>query len=526
MELRRRKSAGSRKEEPMKRWILFVLFAAAVTLLCLPALADTDAATVEDVAACLQQCREERTGDFTINCTKELFDILSADRFSPLMRMCYAVGMEDPKIRYSASGTIQFEGITYSDLITYGEAESMAEAEKLITGWVEAGAEGFVLSCSEDVYSALWNDRGMYSLLARLGIEDFKLSGSSSDRMCYVEKMKRFKTPWAVAEDIFAAGNIIASWRDEGAAAFSLVFDREVFDGMNSQALRMIEFLGGIDECSTGKNTYSCCYTFKDVTWKDTPSAYCSTEEELVNAIRGMGAQGIRDFELMLDESLWESVKAKSFARLYELHAQAGLSQTDLSYSSAACLLVYSNASITSDVTVLSDPAEVREYLSACAAREDQEISLFLTEEMYDSIMEGVSSFRLVARDTGLYDLAAQAGIFQYGISCNRGGHVVTINNIEYFPGLRIVHAAASGEEASLPPRLQETLTAARVIVQECAGTDPADTARRIHDRICEMVVYTDDESTDEDDCCIGARSGELRRLQRRDVPARQSGRA
>ena len=490
----------------MKRCIALLM---TLVLLCLslPALATetAQAATLEEVQALLARYREEGVASFDITCEKDLYDTLSADRFALFFRLCYAAGISDPSFRYSASGLIKVESAKYDPIITYAEVDSLAAAEQAVSGFIAAGAKGFTLYCAEDVFSALWDNREMYSLLARLGVEDFKLSGSRSSGMCYVTSIKRFTTPWALVSDVYAAGDAIAAWHEQKAAAFTLVFDKETFDGLDAQARRVIEHLGGIDSCSASRNTYAGSISYTNVTWLNVPTAYCTTEEELVNTIRGMGASGEKAFRIILSQPLWDSVTPKSFARLQELHGQAGLSQTNLRYSSGACLLVYDSASITTDVTVLSTPAEVRAFLSAATAKEDAEISLFLTEDMYDRVMDGVTGVQLIARNAVLYDLAAQGGIFHYHLNYNREAHVVTLSDIRYFPGTQIVHALASGTEGALSPRLQQTLAAARALASECAGATPADTARRIHDRICDQVTYAEDESTDEDDCCIGA---------------------
>nr|MCR4877110.1 hypothetical protein [Clostridiales bacterium] len=73
-----------------------------------------------------------------------------------------------------------------------------------------------------------------------------------------------------------------------------------------------------------------------------------------------------------------------------------------------------------------------------------------------------------------------------------------------FFPGYEIARAVSAGREDRLSTRLQETLTAARAMLKGIDGTE-TDMALAIHDRLCDHVTYTVDESTDEDDRCVGA---------------------
>ena len=104
-----------------------------------------------------------------------------------------------------------------------------------------------------------------------------------------------------------------------------------------------------------------------------------------------------------------------------------------------------------------------------------------------------------------IYDLIAQAGIFDYEISSSRATGAIMIAVNAYYPGTAILRALEEGSESSLYVREQATLAAAQKLAEECRGDDPLETARRIHDALCESIVYTDDEETDEDDTAIGA---------------------
>ena len=73
-----------------------------------------------------------------------------------------------------------------------------------------------------------------------------------------------------------------------------------------------------------------------------------------------------------------------------------------------------------------------------------------------------------------------------------------------FYPGYQILRAVARGEEDRLPSRLRQTLDRARDLLSGISGTQK-EMALAIHDLLCEHITYTIDESTDDDDRCVGA---------------------
>ena len=73
-----------------------------------------------------------------------------------------------------------------------------------------------------------------------------------------------------------------------------------------------------------------------------------------------------------------------------------------------------------------------------------------------------------------------------------------------FYPGYEILLAVRAGREGELSPRLRQTLETARAMLQGVTGTE-GEKALRIHDLLCSRVTYVLDETTKEDDRCIGA---------------------
>lgn len=175
-----------------------------------------------------------------------------------------------------------------------------------------------------------------------------------------------------------------------------------------------------------------------------------------------------------------------------------------MGFSSVSCIYRFENAVITADVTVLTTLQEVTAHMEACAKRGDKDISMLLAEDVYDALMEGVDA--IFASDAKFYDMIANAGICDAeDISFNRHSGAISLRGVQYYAGTNILRALESGDLSTLTAREQEALAAARSMAADCARSTPADTALAIHDALCALITYTDDEATDEDDCCIGA---------------------
>ena len=243
---------------------------------------------------------------------------------------------------------------------------------------------------------------------------------------------------------------------------------------------------------------------FTDVTYADAPCLYCVSDEEVVAAIRAMGAQGASSFQIKLDQPTYDAISAKSFAHLYDLQAQAGMTAGDLRFSGVARVIRFDNAVIQSDTTPIDSLEAACAHVAACAARGDADISLLLTPPVYAALMDGANS--LFASDARIYDLLGNVGIFSAEqVSANRFSGTINLQGVRYYAGTDILRAVERGDTSGLSRREQEALEQARALAAACLRDSEAATALAIHDALCERITYDDDVSTDEDDCCIGA---------------------
>ncbi|MGN1019474.1 MAG: transglutaminase domain-containing protein [Aristaeellaceae bacterium] len=478
-----------------------LLLAAAV----LPAAAEDalSADTVEALQAILSQQQALGADTFQVDCAPELYDSISADSFASLYRLCYLAGMTEFRLRYSSSGVIQLQNIVWHPDALVADCASEADVEAAVSACLQGGGDRVTLLCTPELFQSLYTGRGMFRLMAGLGIADFQLQGNSLN-ICFLSGFQPMSVPFARVDSISQAGEQIALWRESAEPAFNLVFDPGVYEALTRDDYRLIAFLGGADDYSLSYNTSACMLLFTEVAYSDAPCLYCRSDEEIVQAIRAMGVRGETSFRIMMDQATYDGIYANSFAHLYELEAQAGMTAGDLRFSGVSRLILIDNAVIQSDATPIATLEDACAHMALCAGRGDTDISLLLTEEVYSALMEGVDS--LFASDARFYDLMANVGIFTAdSVTTNRFSGSISLQGVHYYAGTDILRAVDSGDTASLPARYQEALTAAQALADTCRREDDTATALAIHDALCGLITYTDDDATIEDDCCVGA---------------------
>ena len=485
----------------MKQWFLLLI----ILVLIFPAgcfAEEMTAATADELTACIAQVRDAEPETFAVTVQPELLAQLEADNYAALHRLCRLADMAEYRFRVTTSGTITFQNVVFEDL-NIAVCETMDSVKTALRQFVENGTEQFELHCNAELFASLFTQGGMYRLLNELGIEDCTMKGNTRHQI-FLSELKAMTVPYAPVATISEAGEQISVWREENVPAFNLLFDMDAYQALTRDDYRLIAFLGGVDNYRMSHSSRTGMLYFTEVTYSELPGAYCTSEEEVVNAIRAMGARGVTDFQLMLDQPTYDAVYTDYFSRLSELQAQAGMTDSQLSYSGVSRLLIFKNATINADAAIFSDMAEVTALVNETAARGGSELSMLLTKELYADLMDGVSSF--FVSDAKFYDLIANAGILTADdISFNRQAGAINMRGIRYYAGITIMNAVESGDLSALTAREQQALDAARELAESCKRSSDAETARAIHDALCEQIVYTNDETTEEDDCCIGA---------------------
>ena len=484
-------------------WLLACLMLLSTAVM--PAMAeDTLSADSEEaLQAILEEQQTLGAETFQVKCSEELYALISADRFAPLYRLCYLSGMKDFSLRYSSSGLIQLESIVWDPDAIVAACETEADVKAAVSACLQEGGDRVTLLCTGELFQRLYTGRGMFRLMAGMGIADFQLQGNSAN-ICFLSGFQPMTVPYAKVDSISQAGEQIALWRETAVPAFNLIFEPHVYESLTRDDYRLIAFLGGTENYSLSYSTGACMLMFTEVAYTDAACLYCESDEEIVQAIRAVGAQGVTSVRIMMDQATYDSVFASSFAHLYELEAQAGMTAGDLRFSSASRLILIDNAVIQSDATPIASLEEACAHVDQCAQRGDTDISLLLTAEVYSALMEGVGS--LAASDARFYDLLGNVGIFTADkVATNRASGSISLQGVHYYAGTDILRAVDSGDTASLPARYQETLIAAQSLAADCARETDTATALAIHDALCGLITYTDDETTIEDDCCVGA---------------------
>lgn len=472
------------------------------------AAAESQTGNDADFMALLNQYRQEGKAEFEISLTKDYFDEIRADSYAKYTVLKLRCGMAEEKLRYTFSGDLLFSEVKWREPHV-AECENDADVAEAIRGFLDSETGEFQLVCGKELSEALQKNNHIFVYMGWNGIEDFGLKYNFSyPRVYYFENIRKSSIPWALAEDPDSFRNAVDYMWRENAGHFFIMLDPDFYHSLQGdrETLQILEASTQMEDWKSKYNNYYCRYEFTDVTYSPEPRLLCNTEEDIQDSVRRMGASGITSFRLVMSRELYDAVRGNSFKRLQELTSDAGMSSGDMKYSFMGTVVVYSDAVIHSDVVRLTSPEEAMAYTTDCVAKGEKEISLFCSEELYKLLIANISPFSFSNDSMApLFDVTAYSGIFDFTFSYSSATHVITLHVENLYPGTNILRAVNSGDESALTDRERETLKQAQSVADSCRKDTPLETARAVHDWLCEKNTYVDDDGTDEDDTAIGA---------------------
>ena len=449
--------------------------------------------------------------DLTIefSCSDELYALLSEHDFRELPRLMIRAGIT-PEIRYShldAAGTITIYEAQITDT-RWAECESEEQVREFISG-LPSAAQGFALLLTPELLTDLLETGNLYWFAALNGINDMSLSYSLTSNHMLAKDLVRFEYEHAVVHDQPEFASVISSFAERNLKEFFIVFTPELYEKITGNNPEMRALIGSSRLSNYSGIAYDQKRTiaFDNVEYTNAPREICRSVDDVSEALLRMGAIGAAEFELVIPEqNLFETLYADQFALLHQIEANAGLVSCSLSYSPDSGRLSYSNAVITKSAPILETLADAASAAAAQIAAGAADVHLFCTPELFTALLGDLSDPG-TGRHTlnRIEDIITQNGISEYELTASNATHLISIHIIHQFPGMKIVKAVRSGDDSGLTGLELQLMNAALAAADSVRDQDPLTRAMMIHDMICGHVVYTDDDSTGEDDNAIGA---------------------
>ncbi|MBR6089914.1 MAG: hypothetical protein IKP86_08270 [Anaerolineaceae bacterium] len=447
--------------------------------------------------------------DLELNCSAELYNILSADDFRELYRLLIkaGVGYTDVGISYNdRQNYIEISDLNYNGL-PWAECRSDEDVMRAEERFA-ADKQDHILLCTDDLFSQLLENHHVNLYAAQNGIEDLSMMYNTGLGIFIIEDLYPFTVPYAVVNDYVEFSAVIDSFAESEIDEFYIVFKPELFNKILNNSYEMTIMTGSsrLSDYAAYADPGSCTYNFYRAEYTDIPREICLSANDVREAIERMGTIGISEFELLFpDTSLYDTLCENHFELLHQIEAEAGMVKSEMRYGSGR--IIYSETEIEADVTALATLDDVIAYTGSQISADKHDIHLFCTAELYRSLLGDLTEFAVFHEGMNrIYDLTALFGINDYSISASEATHLITIHINAFFPGTAIIRAVRSGNTGSLSQRETAVRQAAEEIAAEAMKfDDPLERALFIHDWICTHTVYRDDESKDEDDTAIGS---------------------
>ena len=307
--------------------------------------------------------------------------------------------------------------------------------------------------------------------------------------------------PAAAAKRIADDGTLLdelAKMREMKAIGFQLRLKKSYFTKLAEDDLAGLSTLF----LSAGMTEYRLSYSadgelaLDDVQWTEPHTASCSTEEGFGEAIRDLLAQRVDACQVIVtDEKVFNSLVAGK--RAFLCSAMYGAEKVTVRTTLRAPYAFYLNDIIYYKVPWYVVSGEEAWIASIRQMAEENAGAFYLIPD--PAFAEAVS-----ADDEALKRLETAGAIYEYLYTYSED-MLIRVRVSPRYPGTRIVNAAREENWLDLNHRERDTLSAAMALADECRRNDPLETAQLIHDALCERIVYTDDDTTDEDDNAIGA---------------------
>ena len=491
--------------------LLTVLLLLSVLLPCgRDASAETGFSSEYQLMDFLLSRRSQSVSRIDFTCSKDFYDVLVEGDFFDLYHILVKAGIDYRQVMISYNNFrhyIELSNVIY-DHFPWAECDDMEDVRQAARD-LAPNRDGFILLCSRPLAESLSTGNALHRALVQSGIESYRVSYSVEAGILMVTGISYLPVPYAVVQDYVQFASAIEGFEKMGADDFYIVFDPDLFDRISDYPEQYTIMVGSsrLGGYRSATDPVSCTIRFSEAEFTDAPREICRSVDDVPDAIRRMGAAGIRDFELIFPNvNVFNALSADEFSLLLRLEAGAGMSSASISYSSSSDRIIFHDAEISADAVMLVTLADAIRYTEAQIAEGKRDIHLFCTEDLFVSLMGDLLEFAVVHNGMNrIYDLISHAGIFNYDLSSVRASHVINIHVNQLFPGRAVMLAAQSGDTSALTPRELEVWSAAAQIAASLKNPDPLTTARSIHDWICSHVVYVNDESMDEDDNAIGA---------------------
>ena len=479
---------------------------------CIHAAPQKEIATESELIEYLQGKKEKGRVTVEFTCSPKLYSELSEDDFRELYRLLYKAGINGAgvTIYYDDKAHSVRTTIRYEDKKSY-DCESMTALRDILGTIKKEKVDSAVLICSPEFYKMVADDKQLldYSA-AKHGISGIGVTRYDEIQVIEIDDFDYVDGAYACVNDYAQFAAAIDEFKKKNLKEFYIAFSPQMYKEITKSASDRTVMIAGskLDQYGYISRGDGGILKFYSVTYTDAAREVCTKVGDLAGIISRMGAAGVADFEIYFtDKNVFEEIYKDDFTGLHKIESEAGMISSDLSYSMDHDRISYKNASIKSEAVPLKSISEAVSYTEKKVGEGSDEINLFCKKELYDKLMGNLDSLINVTPNSiaRIYDLISHAGIYDYELSGFPATNVITIRVKQLYPGTAIILAEKSGDLSKLTEKEKKTREAALKVAKAAENKSPIQTAKYIHDWICEKTEYLTTEDKSECDTSIGA---------------------
>lgn len=225
----------------------------------------------------------------------------------------------------------------------------------------------------------------------------------------------------------------------------------------------------------------------------------CADRGEIISYIEECADRNLKEFWVYMKPELAKELFADDRRELEKVLDQSRVKwYKGYGYNADLNRISVSDAEYYPAARELSGAGEFIDELAAHADRLETEFDIRVTGDL-SALLAAENGYK----HSLLEDIAMNNGIYSYAL--HQSGRYISLQNITYYPGRRILYAWENGRADMLSGEEKSTLSAALGIASGAEGTD-LEREKAVHDVLCRKITYSsDDDPFNRDDCAVGA---------------------
>jgi len=459
--------------------------------------------TLEDVKAALLAAEEEAELDLYLDIA--LLEKLAENDWALCRDLFGAAGLYDYALEYYQGNNFLWRFTAMEYIRPYGVFESVDQVVQFITECMKADETEFGFACTDELFALVSADE--YALLSTVEL-NAGIRACGKEAMPYTRMIKYSDVQYFPQEDMeFLRTAVYCSTVEavenavkNGGNSVNLFLSDELYAHLYENNFKnWHQALGRIGVVSYKMDFYGENLTWWQVTDAEFAPifAYVTTEEELKEYIQQRVNAHDTAFAFACDEALFNSYMLSGMDDLTAILTDCGVAEKTLNCYGNTCMVVCSDIVYAEDAAVIDSQEELNQFIYERTEALESTVTFVLDKNMFSKVNK--KGYEL------LQSIMKNCGVLSGDVTTDKKTRTVTIENMEYMPGKRIVALQRAGMEAQFSAVESMLYQQAMAIINHTRAYVDSEYALfiELHDAVIDQTTYEPGKKYDDEKYAI-----------------------